>query len=785
MSANAGKILAEVGLDLGPAEAALGSFGRLLSGIGAGIEIDLGRRLLDLGGDLAMAGVKAAHFADDFDRSMIQAAALLPPVAGGATALRKGLEDLAQTTPVALGDLAKGLVDVARTGAPSAAGAMEKLAAATKLARISGTDLGEAIHTLDQAMDAFGVPVSKAADVVDILATAGKHAVSLQELAPILERVGAQAQAAGIPLEQTVAAIVALVETGVPVKQAGAIFTQSLGGVVAEGDDASIAATRLGVKLSVVGGQLQFSGRGADIFAQALAGMQGRAGEADRQLKDLSGTLGDQEAIIKNRLLIAWADFGRSVTPIIEKLLRATAGFVDFLTGTQAARDMTGQLRELAGGFNQVAEAERITNPKLMGAGFDRIDAALKGLGSSFRAGFGAVNIFRDAIKDMPTQELPALADALASLTEEQRQQLGITQQQVNEMLHLIGVTQQAARAAAGVKPPGEKKGGPVTPPISTDLQKALKAAGEDLAGLNTVAKLLGPTFNQDQAEADALASAINRIVGAGGTASTVVPALGQTVGQLAERYRTVSREVDIARIRQDGWQRLLAQAGSVIESVMTPQEAFAQGQAELNVLFSNGLLTLDQYNKALIGLGITTGQVLDLSQALQQGLADAFGTLGTQLGEALQGSDTALRSLGDRILKVLGDTLTAMGHAAVGFGLLGVAMKIFAKNPFAAIAAGVALIALGTALSRSATASMERAANAMSGGGGVGPAAPPPPTQQQSGEAQPQQTFIFEFQDPSNPAVVQRMIASGNRLSARDAAPVVSVPLAVVGTGR
>lgn len=785
MTANAGRILAELGVDLGPAEASLGAFGRLLSGIGAGIEIDMGRRLLDLGVSLAGAGVKAAHFADDFDRSMIQAAALLPPVAGGAKGLRDRLEELGQVTPIALGDLAHGLLQVARSGAPSAAGAMDKLAASAKLARVSGIDLGAAVETLDKTMDAFDVPVTRAADVVDILATAGKHAVSLQELAPILERVGAQAQAAGIPLEQTVAAIVALVETGVPVKQAGAIFTQSLGGMVAEGDDASMAATRLGVQLSVAGGQLHFSGRGADIFAQALAGMTNRSGEADRQLKDLSGTLGDQETLIKNQLLVAWADFGRSVTPLLEKMLRAAAGFVDALSGKGTSREMTTQLASLADGWKAANTAMQSGDPIRAAAGMARVNEALHDLGSSFREGHGATTLFRDAIKDMPAHELPNLASALKNLTDEERQHIGITQDDVNAMLHMIGVQQQLVRSTAAVKPAGEKPKGPTTAPISTELQKAIKSAGQDLAGLNTMAAVLGPTFNRDQAEADGLASAINKIVSAGGTANTMIPALGKTVGQLGQEWQSVSQKVEVNRIRQEGFNKLLQEAGAVIDSVMTPQQAFADGQSHLNVLFANGLITLDQYNRALLDLGVATGQVLDLSQSLSQGLADAFGTLGASIGEALSGSDKALADLGMKLLKILGETLTAMGHAAIGFGLLGVAMKIFAKNPFAAIAAGIALVALGTALSRSATSAMDKGANAMAGGGGGGGAAPPPPSSQQAGEAQPQNTFVFEFQDPSNPGVVQRIMASANRLSSRDAAPIVSVPLAVVGTGR
>lgn len=857
MSANAGSIIGELGLDFSGAEDALNGFQRLIGGIGAGINLELGRRLVDFAGDIATAGIKAANFAGDFDRSMIQTAALLPPVVGGAENLRHRIEELGKVTPIALGELSAGLLHVARVGAPNADAALESLASSAKLTRLSGIELNQSIELLDHAMDAFRLPASQAADVVDAFAVAAKHGVNADELAPILERVGAQASAAGIKLTDTVAAITALVESGVPVRQAGAIFTQSLGGVVAEGDDASVAASRLGIKLSVVDGHLRFAGRGADIFAESMRGMQERSGEADRQLLGLSGTLHDQQAIVRNELLVAWADFGRSVTPLLLKLTQAASGFLDQVTGKTAARDMAVQLRDMASGWALLGTKteDAAHTARNAAAGTAEVQAAVENFRDTLVEGTYSEDQFKDALKEIPATALPELARALRNLSGEQRDAMGVTEDDIHTMLHLIGLAQQTARAVAAAKPKDQPAGkaGPVTPPMTTDLEKAIHGAQMKMGSLDTVAAALGPTFNRTAAEADILRSAISGIAEAGGKMDTVVGRNGETLGDWSKRLQQLVPEgiiadartklaqlsvtakalgpsfdlpaaragilqsaiaaataagatmdtvvgkngetladwahqlqvaqmvVDVEAQKEQHLNDIRQEAQSVIEGTRTRQEAYAAGVLKLDEMLKNHLITLDQYNKAIQQLGVSTGDVLDVSEELRQGLGDAFSALGEAVGTSLAGITDGTENLGKALLKVVGNTMISLGHAMIAFGLAGVAIKAFHINPIGAIAAGVALIALGTALSKTAS----RTVSAGLSGGNAGAAAPPgpSPSQQQAGEAAMSSQIILEFADPANPAVTRRIVASANRLNSRDATPVVSVPLAAFPT--
>lgn len=86
-------------------------------------------------------------------------------------------------------------------------------------------------------------------------------------------------------------------------------------------------------------------------------------------------------------------------------------------------------------------------------------------------------------------------------------------------------------------------------------------------------------------------------------------------------------------------------------------------------------------------------------SQIINTGIAETFAGLGTALGDALASGANVLETVGASLLSSLGGILVQLGQLAIstGIGLLAIKKALETLNPYVAIAAGVALVALGS----------------------------------------------------------------------------------------
>lgn len=106
------------------------------------------------------------------------------------------------------------------------------------------------------------------------------------------------------------------------------------------------------------------------------------------------------------------------------------------------------------------------------------------------------------------------------------------------------------------------------------------------------------------------------------------------------------------------------------------------------------------------------------ISQTIRVAVIGAFTDLATGIGEALAPTEGVFASFGARILSIIGSMMQALGQALIAIGVAGLAIQQFVINPFLAIGAGIALIALGGVLRSTATGIVRQGASALVGGG-------------------------------------------------------------------
>ena len=100
----------------------------------------------------------------------------------------------------------------------------------------------------------------------------------------------------------------------------------------------------------------------------------------------------------------------------------------------------------------------------------------------------------------------------------------------------------------------------------------------------------------------------------------------------------------------------------------------------------------------------------LDLGTLVSSAIAD----MASSVGEALATGGNIIDTIGQSLIKILGNLAKSVGQQMIAFGTAALALKALMKNPFLAIAAGAALVALGSA----ATAAVGKQVSSVGTGG-------------------------------------------------------------------
>ena len=113
-------------------------------------------------------------------------------------------------------------------------------------------------------------------------------------------------------------------------------------------------------------------------------------------------------------------------------------------------------------------------------------------------------------------------------------------------------------------------------------------------------------------------------------------------------------------------------------------------------------------------------------SAIISNGAASGIAAMASGLGSALASGANVVEALGSTLLGAIGNIATELGKAAIAIGVGMIAIKAAFKNPITAIAAGIALVVLGSFIS-SKVSKMTSGGGNSSGGGSLGPASSQP----------------------------------------------------------
>jgi hypothetical protein len=122
-------------------------------------------------------------------------------------------------------------------------------------------------------------------------------------------------------------------------------------------------------------------------------------------------------------------------------------------------------------------------------------------------------------------------------------------------------------------------------------------------------------------------------------------------------------------------------------------------------------------------------GNLIDKTQAriasASAGIGDVMQGMFERIGGILAAGHLTFKTFLMSIVGTVAGVMVALGKQLIAFGTAGMAIKAFVKNPAAALAAGAALVLLGSTLGAAAAGTVDRGLGSGGGAGGVTASAP------------------------------------------------------------
>ena len=661
---------------------------------------------------LAIAGGAAIKMGADFDKNLTKIKALV-----GAT--EKDLQDfssaskrMAKETGLSSKQTSEAMFFIASAGLEGAE-AIAVLEAASKASAAGLGDVAQVADLATSALNAYGSETLSAEAATDVLTAAVREGkLNSEDLASSMGQVLPVASNMGVSFNEVGAAMAAMSRTGTNAAQGATQLNSILSGLLKPTKQAEEALNLMGLSSAGLKQQIKDEGllsvletlktefdKNSDAAAQvfpnirALRGVLDLTGKSAETTKEIFNELNNAQGATKkafedtadsasfrltkslNGVKESFASVGavllESLLPIIEKI----AGCIENLF--TKFTNLDGTTQKIIIGFGLFVTA---IGPVLLAVG------TLTSVIGTMAGGFATLKIALIAVKGgfakltvvMMANPFVAIATAIVALT-------GYLITMGNKMAPLISKWQTFKNII--------KSGGRYSKFAALQLadqaaaQKKLDEETEN--NINTIDTQTKSIIKNTEAIIDNNGAKQRSQVG------TVNSGLGA-------KPKGVEAIVGVAKMGKDPATALAESIGNgniLLQSKLTEtSQMLSESQMEY-------LNNAHMFNQQLGGV-------------FESGLEDLASGIGAALGQAIATGGSLGSQLGAVLLGTLGGVATQIGKMAIGIGIAleGIKKALQSLNPFVAIAAGIALVALGSFFqSKSAKIS-----ESIGGGGGA-----------------------------------------------------------------
>ena len=332
----------------------------------------MGRKMQQTGKNLSMKltapitalGAISFNVFKNFEAEMAKVQAVSGATAEEFEALSKNAKDLGASTMFSAREVATLQTEFAKLG--FTAKEITKVTGATlALAQASGTDLARAAEVAGSTLRAFGMDASETGRVTDVMASSfSSSALDMETFAESMKFVAPVAKSAGMSLEETSAMLAVLANAGIKGSQAGTALRRIISEIGATGKPTAEALKDLaaqGLNLAdakdEVGRSAQSAllvlAEGVNQIAPTTQALQNSAGAA----QEMADTMGSTAFGASKRLESAMEGLGISigeivavaVVPLIEFLAKAASKLNGMSDGAKTAIVVLAGLAAAAG----------------------------------------------------------------------------------------------------------------------------------------------------------------------------------------------------------------------------------------------------------------------------------------------------------------------------------------------------------------------------------------------------------------------------------------------------
>lgn len=677
---------------LNKAERAMDRAGKKMQAVGKNLTMKVTAPIVGM-------GAVAVNTFQGFELQMAKVRAVSGATGAEFEALSKNAKDLGASTIFSAKQVAELQTEFAKLGF-TAAEITQVTEATLALAQATDSDLARAAEVAGSTLRAFQLDASETERVTDVMAKSfSTSALDMETFAESMKYVAPVAKSAGMSIEETTAMLSVMANAGIKGSQAGT----SLRRIISELGAGSEPVTEKIKQLANAGIGLADAkdevGRSAQSALLVLAGGVDQIDPTTKSLEGAAGAAKQMASIMDNTAFGAMKALSSAFEGLMISIGEIIAtGFTPFVKGLTA---MVQGINALPGPLKVMA---------VMVAGLAAAAGPLIFIGGSLYRNFvvlaPVLTKVGAAMRIIATQGLRAMISPIGAVV------AGIAA--LSAAAIYVGYNFEAFKVTAlnSLKSLANQGIGILNKLISAFNEAAEFLGFESIqtASLTQYTMEIVPAFKTIGQVADELKKDLGSLFG--GDAATTAGVSGGVIAEGAEVTAEASDTIVTAANAATGALSRMASAGSKSMGSMTMVMKSASDKIQRQFI--------QPMTDAQIKLGLAAFEMSNnISDALRAAGVNAIIGMSEIVGAMAVGQAT-MADLGSFVMGSFAGLLSTLGQILVeyGAGLLALQMATISLNPYVALAAGAALLAIGAGIKSKLQAASESNIPMMAEGG-------------------------------------------------------------------